>query len=120
VLGNEDPSDSPTERIHRVGREANAAWFKMNLLKENTGESDAEEATIGGNYSSTNTHETLARLHEYVQSDRSATENQNTADALVKHHPRLLESYRHAFEIPDEMRQEINGALAGTDAEVRL
>jgi hypothetical protein len=120
VLGNDDPSDSPRERIHRVGREANAAWFKMNLLNENAGESAAEEAVIGSNYSATNTHETLARLHEYMQADRSNVENENTAVALVKHHPRLLESYRHAFEIPDEMRQNINSALAGTDAEVRL
>jgi len=120
VLGNDDPSDSPRERVHRVAREANAAWFKINLLNENAGESVAEEAVIGSNYSATNTHETLARLHEYMQADRSNVENENTAVALVKHHPRLLESYRHAFEIPDEMRQNINSALADTDAEVRL
>jgi len=120
VLGNEDPSDSATERIHRVGREANAAWFKMNLLKANEGESVAEEAVIGNNYSATNTHETLARLHEYMQANVSPTTRQNTAVALVKHHPRLLESYRHAFEMSDEMKTNINSALAGTDAEVRL
>jgi len=120
VLGNDDPSDTATERIHRVAREANAAWFKMNLINQNSGESAAEEATIGGNYSATNTHETLARLHEYMQADTSATENAQTAKSLVKHHPRLLESYRHAFDIPDQMRENINSALAGTDAEVRL
>lgn len=120
VLGNDDPSDSPEERIHRVGREANAAWFKMNLIKQNEGESVAEEAVIGNNYSATNTHETLARLHEYMQANVSPTTRQNTAVALVKHHPRLLESYRHAFEISDEMKGDINSALAGTDAEVRL
>jgi hypothetical protein len=55
-----------------------------------------------------------------MQADTSATENAATAVSLVKHHPRLLEAYRHAFDVPEQTRENINSALAGTDAEVRL
>lgn len=117
----EDPADTPEDKLRRVAQRANAAFYKQNLLHQQYGDSVAEESMLRTEYSSMTTQETLAQLHGSIQTPNvSVDDKRQTAKALVRHHPRLLAAYRDAFDIPDDVREFINDELERRNAETRL
>lgn len=116
----EDPAETPQERLNRVAERANAAYYKQNLAYDRHGETVSDETHIQNPYSAVTTHETIARLHETMQGSPTEKEQKIVAKALVKHHPGLLAAYRDAFDIPQIMKMRINDELEDRGAETRL
>ncbi len=127
ALGGEAP-ESDEAAMAQLAERANEAWYRQAVLKREYNSDVAADATIGATYSATNAHETVAKLHETMQSPGAASSGlgassvntSQVADSLVNYHPELLEAYRQTFEISPSMKQELNDALEESGASFRF
>lgn len=121
ILSDDAPGDVD-ERMERLGKATNEAWYRQAKMTEVVGKDDAELTTIKSNYSATNAHETLAQTHEVMQtSDLSDLEFDRAARALVEHHPEMLDAYTDVFDVgSDGMREALNNRLEHKGADYRF
>lgn len=93
-------------KIEQLVSEANRAFFKMHVADKEVGRETAREYTVGSEYSSTNAHEVLSKLHETMQS-QNPPKTSAEARKLSRHHPRLVGTYLSLFEPSEEMAQDL-------------
>ena len=94
-LSHDGETNSP-EEVDRLIEEVNNAWEKQ---FDNWG-----EFGIGGSYSGTNAHETLAMIHEHLQKPGV---NKQVMRDLVNDFPDLLDAYLDVFEPNDLQEREL-------------
>lgn len=93
--------ETTAEKVENLVLACNRSWYKQaKILEEyangNRSAFNVYDQLIGGNYAASNAHETMAKLHETLQSDNSHTAQD--AKDLPDAHPWLLHAYLALFE----------------------
>lgn len=104
-----DAPEDPEERLEEFTRLANKAWYRQAWAT--TEHRGAESYNIGSNYSITNGHETVAKLHEEMTTLDDPDVSASKVRKYAQKHPDFFRSYVQNFGIDDTARANIERVI---------
>lgn len=99
-------AEDPGEKADNLMRAVNRAWYKQAKVHEATVDderrfTERQQVVMETGYSASNAHETIAQLHEVMQTPTDG--NRNRANDIVREHPYLVLAYLDMWEVPEEI-----------------
>ena len=96
--------ETPADDIRNLVSAANRAWYKQAKTCERDPDgSSATRRNIGSFYSTTNAHETMAKMTEVMQSPENHTKYDY--EMLAGEHPSLVTAYLEVYTVPEKTRE---------------
>jgi hypothetical protein len=111
-LTQQEGQDAPPE-IERLMDATNEAWTKMQETYANNPD-DIDDVVLRDNYGSISAHETLAQMHETMQTDRLPTTGHAN---FFDEHPEMTAAYIDVAEPSDRMKDLISHMHSDRGAE---
>lgn len=100
----EDPETSE-EKMENLISAANRAWYRQaKTMEESDDAFEQMDYHIGSGYSATNAHETLAQMHQVMQSPKAES---FAIGKVCQKYPYLVKAYKDIFNLSDNAKSAI-------------